>query len=136
VALKNLQNGDIVEPDSFIVEATVLQNFSGLNQIKALYNGESRGNPTYDSKTGALFWDLGGVTVLEGDRICVGAVSVDGHATLDILEFADTDEGLLLLGVTVTSDLRECGRTEDLMKNALPEDKSAEVPQEPPRPVP
>jgi hypothetical protein len=135
VVLNNLQNGDIVEPDNFIVEASMLQDSSGLNQITALYNGEPRGDPTYDSQTGAFFWDLRGFTVLEGDRICVGAVSVDEHATLDILEFANTEEGLLL-GVTVTPDLGECGWTEDLMENALPESKSAVVPQELPLPVP
>jgi hypothetical protein len=124
-----------VEPDNFIVEATMVQNFSGLNQIKALWNGEPRGNPTYDSETGAFFWDLGAFTVEEGDRICVGAVSVDEHATLNILEFMDTDEGLRL-GVTITSNLRECGRVDDLMKDALQENRSAEDPQELPLPAP
>jgi len=149
VELENWENGDIVKhPNDFIVEATIKPNLSGLNQITALYNGEPPEDPpddslTYDRITGKLFWDLGvgEVTVQEGDRICVGAVSVDGHATLNILEFADTEspdpeEDWLLLGVTVTPDLGGCGRTGDLMKNALPENKSAEVPQEPPLPVP
>ena len=136
VKLKNLQNGDLLEdPNAFIVEASILANISRLNQITALYNGLPRGTPTYTSLTGAFFWDLQGVTVEEGDRICVGAVSVDGHATLNILEFANTDEGLLL-GVTVSPNLGECRQTAEVMGNALPESRFAEDPQEPARPAP
>jgi hypothetical protein len=136
VTLKNLQNGDIVEdPNAFIVEASMIRNISKLNQITALYNGLPQGTPTYTSLTGAFFWDLQGVTVQEGDRICVGAVSVDGHATLNVLEFANTEEGLLV-GVTVTPNLAECRQNTEVTGNALPESESAEDPQEPPRPVP
>jgi len=106
VILVNLKNGDIVDPNGLIVQATIFANVSELNQIIALWNGEPRGAPTYDSETAAF-------------RICVGATSVTGHATLYLLEFAtiadlpdppdpnDPTDGLLL-GVTVTSDTGEC----------------------------
>jgi len=108
VGLVDLENGDIVQdPNSFIVKAIILPRLSALNQITALWNGEPRGQPSYDSVKGAFLWDLQAYTVQEGDRICVGAVSVTGHATLDVLEFAETSEGLLL-GVTVTADPGAC----------------------------
>ncbi len=107
VFLPYLKNGDIIDPDSLTVEATIYASVSELNEITALYNGEPRGEPTFDSDTGAFLWDLRDEPVKEGDRICVGATSVTGHTTLDLLEFANTAEGLLL-GVTVTSDTQEC----------------------------
>ncbi len=107
VRLVGLKNGDMVDPNGLIVQATIFANVSELNQIKALWNGEPRGAPTYDSETAAFLWDLQAFTVREGDRICVGATSVTGHATLYLLEFADTTDGLLL-GVTVTSNTGEC----------------------------
>jgi len=107
VVLTGLNNGDIVDPDGLIVQATIFANVSELNQIKALWNGGSRGEPTYDSETAAFLWDLQAFTVREGDRICVGAISVTGHANLYLLEFADTTDGLLL-GVTQTSNTGEC----------------------------
>jgi hypothetical protein len=109
VTVVNMENGDIVDPDNLIVEARIFPHFTELNQITALWNGVPRGDPTYDSTFGAFVWDLQAYTVREGDRICVGGVAIDGHATLNILEFADTAEGLLL-GVTVTTDLSECDR--------------------------
>jgi hypothetical protein len=105
VGLVGLQNGYIVpDPNSFVVVATILPRLSALNQITALKNGKPDGSPSYDSDKGTFLWDL---EVREGDRVCVGAVSVAGHATLDVLEFADTSEGLLL-GVTVTADPGAC----------------------------
>jgi hypothetical protein len=107
VALIGLKNGEVVDPNGLIVQATIFQNVSALNEITALWNGEPRGAPTYDSQTAAFLWDLQAFTVREGDRICVGATSVTGQATLYLLEFADTTDGLLL-GVTKTSDTEEC----------------------------
>jgi hypothetical protein len=102
-----LTNGDIVDPNGLILGATIYANVSELNRITALWNGEPRGAPIYDSETAAFVWDLQAFTVREGDRICVGATSMTGHATLYLLEFADTTDGLLL-GVTGTSDTGEC----------------------------
>ena len=107
VILTGLKNGDMVEPDGLIINATIYANVSELNEIKALWNGAPRGDPTFDLVTGAFSWDLRAFSVKEGDRICVGATSVTGHATLNILEFAATSSGLLL-AVTVTSDMKEC----------------------------
>jgi len=107
VFLIDLTNGDTVDPNGLIVQATIFANVSELNQIKALWNGDPRGVPTYDSETGAFLWDLQSFTVSEGDRICVGATSMTGHATLYLLEFAETTEGLLL-GMTGTSNMGEC----------------------------
>ena len=107
VRLVGLKNRGIVDPNGLIVQATILPNVSELNQITALWNGEPRGAPTYNSNTAAFLWDLQAFTVREGDRICVGATSVTGHATLYLLEFVDTTDGLLL-GVTRTSDAGEC----------------------------
>jgi hypothetical protein len=107
VLLSGLKNGDIVDPHGLIVQATIYANVSAVNQITALWNGQPRGAPTYDSKTAAFLWDLQAFTVREGDRICLGATSVTGHETLYLLEFADTTDGLLL-GVTKTSDRAEC----------------------------
>ncbi len=107
VILNGLKNGDIVDPDEFRVNATIYANVSELNEIKALWNGKPRGEPTFDLLTGAFSWDLTAFSVKEGDRICVGATSVTGHATFDILEFAAVSDGLLL-AVTVTSDMQEC----------------------------
>jgi hypothetical protein len=107
VRLVGLANGDIVDPNGLIVEASIFPNVSELNRIIALWNGEPRGAPTYDSGTAAFLWDLQASAVREGDKICVGATSVTGHATLYLLEFADTTDGLLL-GVTGTSDMGEC----------------------------
>jgi hypothetical protein len=107
VLLIGLKNGDIVDPHGLIVQATIYANVSALNEIVALWNGEPRGAPTYDSETAAFLWDLQAFTVREGDRICVGATSVTGHVTLYLLEFADTTDGLLL-GVTGTSNTGEC----------------------------
>ncbi len=107
VLLIGLKNGDIVDPHGLIVQATIYANVSALNEIVALWNGEPRGAPTYDSETAAFLWDLQAFTVREGDRICVGATAVTGHVTLYLLEFADTTDGLLL-GVTGTSNTGEC----------------------------
>jgi hypothetical protein len=107
VLLTGLTNGDIVDPNGLILGATIYANVSELNRITALWNGEPRGAPIYDSETAAFVWDLQAFTVREGDRICVGATSMTGHATLYLLEFADTTDGLLL-GVTGTSDTGEC----------------------------
>jgi len=107
VRLVGLKNGDVVDPNGLIVQATIYANVSELNRIVALWNGEPRGVPTYDSETATFLWDLQAFTVREGDRICVGATSVIGHATLYLLEFADTTDGLLL-GVTGTSNMGEC----------------------------
>jgi hypothetical protein len=107
VILSGLKNGDIVDPDGLIVNATIYANVSELNEIKALWNGKPRGEPIFDLWTGAFSWDLRAFSVKEGDRICVGATSITGHATLNIMEFAATSNGLLL-AVTVTSDMREC----------------------------
>lgn len=108
VTLLNWKNGDlVVNPDSFIVQARIIPHYSELNRITALWNGQPRANPSYDSTTGTFLWDLQGFTVREGDKICVGAVSVDEHATLYLLEFANTEQGLLL-GVTLTPDQSVC----------------------------
>jgi hypothetical protein len=109
VLLPTLKNGDTVDRDGLIVEATIFASISELNQITALWNGEPRGEPSFDSTKGEFRWDLQGETISEGDKICVGAISVTGHATLRLLEFAaTTSEDLLLLGVTVTRDTEEC----------------------------
>jgi hypothetical protein len=109
VILSGLQNGDIVDPNGLVVQATIFANVSEVNQIKALWNREPRGTPTYDNETGVFLWDLQEYTVREGDRICVGATSVTGHANLYLLDFADTVDGLLL-GLTSTTDLLECAQ--------------------------
>ena len=108
VRLTNLKGGELIaDPDNLILQAIMFSNVSKLNRITALWNGEPRGQPTFDPNTGAFVWDLRGFSVKEGDRICVGAVSVTGHATLNLLEFANTSEGLLV-GVTVTSVEDDC----------------------------
>jgi hypothetical protein len=107
VILSNLKNGQIVTPEDLLLQATIYANVSELNEIKALWNGKPRGEPTFDAATGSFAWDLRGETLREGDRLCVGAVSVTGHATLNLLEFASSSGGLLL-GVTVTSDAQAC----------------------------
>jgi hypothetical protein len=107
VALSSPQHGTVIDRDGLIVEAVILARISQLNQIKLLVNGKEQGNLIeYDGITGTFIWDLQD-SVEEGDRICVGAVSVTGHATLNLLEFADTSEGLLV-SVTVTTDLQQC----------------------------
>jgi hypothetical protein len=83
-------------------------NVSELNRIIALWNGQARGAPTFDSETGAFLWDLQDEVVKEGDTICVGAVSVTGHVNLYVLQFAAVTEGMLL-GLTTTTDTQECG---------------------------
>jgi hypothetical protein len=111
VLLVGLENGDPVDPEGFVVQATIFANVSGLNQIKALWNGRPAGagdpEPTFDTGSGLFLWDFTGETITERDRICVGAISVTGHAALTLLEFASTAEGLRL-GVTLTSDTGEC----------------------------
>jgi hypothetical protein len=107
VILSNLKNGQVVSPEGFLVQASIYANISELNEIKALWNGMPRGEPTFNAATGSFAWDFGDETLREGDRICVGAVSVTGHATLNLLEFAASSGGLLL-GVTVTSDAQAC----------------------------
>ena len=116
VTLVNWKNGDpVVDPESFIVEARIYPRFSELNRIDALWNGEAPLNPppedlNYDSLSGAFEWNVpatAGREVREGDRICVGGVAADGHATLYILEFANTAEGLRL-GATLTPDEGAC----------------------------
>ncbi len=106
VVLSGFKNGDIVDPNDLFLQATIFPNVSEINQIKALWNGESRGTPIFKDST-SFEWDLRGETVREGDRICVGAVSVTGHAVLNLLEFVSVTDGLLL-GLTVTTDTRAC----------------------------
>ncbi len=119
VILAGLKNGDIVDPDGLVVAATIFPNVSEINEIKALWNGEPPGEgdpkPTFnltrddvpELPRNAFSWDLTGKTVTEGDRVCVGAISVTGHAVLHLLEFVAVNEGLLL-GLTVTTDPRAC----------------------------
>lgn len=113
VILSNLENGAVVDPEGLLVQATIYANFSELNRIQALRNGRAPGEgdpqPTFDSQTGVFLWDLQGEEIKEGDRLCVGAFSVTGHATLNLLEFASVSEGLLL-GITVTSDPEACAQ--------------------------
>lgn len=109
LALTKPKKGDIVDPGDLSIQATIFPHISELNQITALWNQKPRGAPTYDSSTGVFLWDLSDQIVKEGDRICVGAISVTGHATMNLMEFADASEGSLILGVTVTQDTEECG---------------------------
>jgi hypothetical protein len=48
-------------------------------------------------ETWRLSWNLEADMFVEGDRICVGAESVTGQATLFLLEFADASEQLLVV---------------------------------------
>lgn len=83
------------------IEAMVSPHYSRLNQIVArVYGGriqEEPGrckNPSYNGGTGTLEWDLGRVSVQEGDRVCMGGVSLTGHAILYLWQFVRVADGL------------------------------------------
>jgi len=115
VTLVGLKNGDVLaDGQTLALEASILRNISQLDKIIALVNGNSYGTPTYtgDSSSGDFLWDLSGWSVQEGDRICVGAESTTGHATINLLEFAEVSGGLLI-AVTITPDEDECSPPAD-----------------------
>lgn len=83
------------------LEATVSPHYSRLNQIVARVSGariqEEPGRcklPSYNGDTAMLEWDLGRVSVREGDRVCMGGVSLTGHAVLYLWQFERVREGL------------------------------------------
>lgn len=83
------------------IEATVSPHYSRLNQIVARVFGgriqEEPGRckqPSYNGDAGKLEWDLGRVSVREGDRVCMGGVSLTGHAVLYLWQFERVGEGL------------------------------------------
>jgi len=122
--LPALADGTVLEPDpeappgSFkadfgTLSATIVpQPFSQLNRIAARVIGgtpETRKQPSYDGDTGEFSWNLGQVSVKEGNRVCVGAVSLTGHATLYVWEFDDDAEGEgLRVSLTTSSNPEDC----------------------------
>ena len=83
------------------IEATVSPHYSRLNQIVARVSGgkiqDEPGRckqPSYNGDAGTLEWDLGRVSVREGDRVCMGGVSLTGHAVLYLWQFERVGEGL------------------------------------------
>ena len=106
-------------PGSFIADfgtlsATVVPHFSQLNQIAARVIGgqiaeepETCKQPSYRGDTGEFSWNLGRVSVKEGNRVCVGASSLTGHATLHVWEF-DEVAGGLRASLTTSSNPEDC----------------------------
>lgn len=96
------------------IEATVSPHYSRLNQIVArVYGGriqEEPGRckvPSYNGGTGTLVWDLGRVSVREGDRVCMGGVSLTGHAILYLWQFDRVAEGLRVIW-SISSRIEDC----------------------------
>ncbi|MEW6440808.1 MAG: hypothetical protein AB1640_07695 [bacterium] len=105
--------GDFVA-DFGTLAASIAPQVSQLNQIVARVIGgrilEESGRckiPEFRGDTGAFDWDLGRVEVGEEDRVCVGAVSLAGHATLHLWEFEQVAEGLRVL-LTISTDPEDC----------------------------
>jgi len=106
-------------PDSFIADfgtlsATIVPHFSQLNRIAARVIGgqiaeepETCKQPSYRGDTGEFSWNLGRVSVKEGNRVCMGASSLTGHATLHVWEF-DEVAGGLRASLTTSSNPEDC----------------------------
>ncbi len=113
-----------------IAEITIYKNISPLNEIVvfpedksvddtsvAYPDGYPEGYPELGDELSTPFtwaWDNINALLLEGeDRLCLGARSVSGHATLVLLEFVEVSagSGTFLVGVTRTDefDLGLCG---------------------------
>ena len=120
-----LADGTVVsEPDpgvpgNFIADfgtlsASIRPHFSQLNQVAARVVGgeildepDTCKQPSYRGDTGEFSWSLGRVSVREGSRVCVGAASLTGHATVYLWEFDEGAEGLRVSLVT-SSELEAC----------------------------
>jgi hypothetical protein len=101
-------NGAEVAPGTSVdLAAIVSQNGVLLNRTIALFNGRLAGSLGYAEDAVTLQWTLDGAAQA-GNRICLGGESVTGHRTIDLFEFREVSGGQLLVGVSSTTDLREC----------------------------
>ncbi len=89
-----LRSGDVIGVQEHLkIEGTILPRSTTLKEVVALMNGRvptDRGMPSYmsDSVHANFSWDLGTVTLAEGDEITVGGRSVTGHMALSVVEFS------------------------------------------------
>jgi hypothetical protein len=97
------------------VKVVTRENVIPLARMVALYNGkrpeEATGiSPpvlTIGAMDYTLEWDFLPSQVNQGTRICLGAQSMAGHSTIQLIEFTAVSEGLLV-GVSVLTDEASC----------------------------
>jgi hypothetical protein len=111
------QNDSLLDPgQELTVRVSVLPNVLPVNRLVALYNGrrpeEVSGvaQPTLTIGVAgdySLEWVFLADQVQQGTRICLGGESVAGHKTIQLMEFAEVRDGLLV-GVSVLTDEASC----------------------------
>jgi hypothetical protein len=104
--LIEIGSGDVLgSEEHLVIEGTILPRNTTLEEIIALHNGRVETGteaPAYQAEKAAdnFSWDMGTVSLSEGDEIAVGARSVTGHRALAVIEFARTETGGLRVALS------------------------------------
>ncbi len=109
IAGATLNGMDFDPVGGLTLDGIILARVSRVNRVLVMRDGAEIGGLTYDVNTGVFSGQFGMSTVIgEGDRICVGAVSVTRHATIKLLEFIEISGDRLLISLTDSSDATDC----------------------------
>jgi hypothetical protein len=119
---KVLENGDSVEmkdgdtvnqQEHLKATGTIRKRNTALNEIVALKNSQGPGEvgtATYDTalQFENFSWDLGTVSLNEGDTISVGGVSITGHEVLARVECATLADGKVRVAISRVESNQIC----------------------------